>query len=116
MENSEASLTATFKQLAREITVLNELNENLLAIITDPDKLEAEIMQAEDIECETNETSAQISAFILSNESVKSSETLQVTAPPTSITTIRCPPSYSTSQPQATTLQSTMSPTFQGNI
>ena len=47
MENDEApntmqiaSLTATIEQLARKRTVLNELNEKLLAIIKDPDELE----------------------------------------------------------------------------
>ena len=92
MENDEApntmqiaSLTATIEQLARKRTVLNELNEKLLAIIKDPDELEEEILQTEDIECEINEKSAQISAFILSHKSVKNTETLQVSAPPTSI-------------------------------
>ena len=60
-----ASLSATIEQLARKRTALNELNEKLLAIITDPDDIEQEIMDVEDIECEINEKSAQISAFCL---------------------------------------------------
>ena len=150
MENDEApntmqiaSLTATIEQLARKRTVLNELNEKLLAIIKDPDELEEEIMQAEDIECEINEKSAQISAFILSRKSVKNTETLQVSAPPTSISmppqqvsapqasisqpqqastsqpqasiSNSQPQQASTSQPQASASQSTTSPTIEGN-
>ena len=68
-----------------------------MAIIKDPHELEEEIMQAEDIECEINEKSAQISAFILSHKSVKNTETLQVSAPPTSISM----PPQQVSAPQA---------------
>ncbi len=68
-----------------------------MAIIKDPDELEEEIMQAEDIECEINKKSAQISAFILSHKCVKNTETPQVSAPPTSISM----PSQQVSAPQA---------------
>ena len=116
----------SIEQLARKRTVLNELNEKLLAIIKDPDELEEEIMQAEDIECEINEKSAQMNAFILSHNSVKNTETLQVSAPPTSISmppqqvsapqaSISQPQQASTSQPQASASQSTTSPTIEGN-
>ena len=88
MENDEASnamqvasLTATIEQLARKRTVLNELNEKLLAMVKDPDELEQEIMKAEDIECEINEKSAQISAFVLSCNTVKNPVTPHVNAP-----------------------------------
>jgi hypothetical protein len=88
MENDEApnamqiaSLTATIEQLARKRTVLNELNEKLLAMVKDPDELEQEIMEAEDIECEINEKSAQISAFVLSCNTVKNPVISQVNAP-----------------------------------
>ncbi|CAB4037912.1 Hypothetical predicted protein, partial [Paramuricea clavata] len=88
MENDEApnamqiaSLTATIEQLARKRTVLNELNEKLLAMVEDPDGLEQEIMEAVDIECEINEKSAQISAFVLSCNTVKNPVISQVNAP-----------------------------------
>ncbi|CAB4010005.1 Hypothetical predicted protein, partial [Paramuricea clavata] len=88
MENDEApnamqiaSFTATIEQLARKRTVLNELNEKLLAMVEDPDGLEQEIMEAEDIECEINEKSAQISAFVLSCNTVKNPVISQVNAP-----------------------------------
>ncbi|CAB4037623.1 Hypothetical predicted protein, partial [Paramuricea clavata] len=87
MENDEApnamqitSLTATIEQLARKRTVLNELNEKLLAMVKDPDELEQEIMEAEDTECEINEKSAQISAFVLSCNTVKNPVISQVNA------------------------------------
>ena len=88
MENDEAPkpcrllrFTATIEQLARKRTVLNELNEKLLAMVKDPDELEQEIMEAEDIECEINEKSAQISAFVLSCNTVKNPVIPQVNAP-----------------------------------
>ena len=88
MENDDASnamqvasLTATIEQLARKRTVLNELNEKFLAMVKDPDELEQEIMEAEDIECEINEESAQISAFVLSCSTVKNPVTPHVNAP-----------------------------------
>jgi hypothetical protein len=67
VENDEAPnamqialLTDTIEQLARKRTVLNELNEKLLAMVKDPDEFEQEIMEAEDTECEINVKSAQI--------------------------------------------------------
>ncbi|CAB4033777.1 Hypothetical predicted protein [Paramuricea clavata] len=88
MENDEApnamqiaSLTATIEQLARKRTVLNELNEKLLTVLKDPDELKQEIMEAEIIECEINEKSAQISAFLLSCNTVKNPVISQVNAP-----------------------------------
>ncbi|CAB4043144.1 Hypothetical predicted protein, partial [Paramuricea clavata] len=80
MENDEAP-NATIEQLARKRTVLNELNEKLLTVVKDPDELEQEIMEAEDIECEINEKSAQISAFVLSCNTVKNPVISQVNAP-----------------------------------
>lgn len=62
-----ASLTATIEQLARKRTILNEINEKIISTIEDPDELEQEIMETEDIESEINEKTAQISAFISSS-------------------------------------------------
>ena len=122
-----ASLTATIEQLARKRTVLNELNEKLLAIITDPDDIEQEIMEVEDIECEINKKSAQISAFILSCHSVKNpvtppttSSEQQVSAPPAAASPqqVSAPP-VNTSPQEASESQpatSNTSPTLEVNL
>ena len=124
-----ASLTATIEQLARKRTVLNELNEKFLATITDPDDIEQEIMDVEDIECEINEKSAQISAFILSCHPVKNpvtppttSSQQQVSAPPAAASPqqqVSAPPVNNTSPQEASESQpttSSTSPTLEVNL
>ena len=49
-------------------------------MVKDPDELEQQIMEAEDIECGINEKSAQISASVLSSNTVKNPVTPQVNA------------------------------------
>lgn len=61
------------EQLAREKSILNELDQKIATILEDPAELEKEIFDTEVIQEEINETSSQISNFIHQSLSVKKS-------------------------------------------
>jgi hypothetical protein len=70
------SLKRIFEQLSRKRSILEDLDEKIMAMIEEPKELEKEVFQCEDIREEIDETSAQISNIIEHFLSIKSSPSI----------------------------------------
>ena len=94
LTNSDiASLKSIIEQLTRKRSILQELDDKIVAMIEEPKELEKEVFQSEDIKEEIDETSAQISniieqfLFVKSSTNNPPSQVPQVTPENTSIQT-----------------------------
>ena len=59
-----ASLNSIIEQLAKKRTVLNGLNEKISTMIEEPEELEQEIFETDDVDGDIIEQSTQISTFL----------------------------------------------------
>ena len=67
------SLKNTLEQLARKKDKVKDLDERIAALLEDPDEIEKEAFETEDIQDNIDETSSQISSFL---DMVSSKKTL----------------------------------------
>jgi len=75
-----ASLKNTLEQLARKRNKLKDLDERIAALLEEPDEIEKEAFETEDIQDSIDETSSQISSFLALVSSKKTFSTVPLNA------------------------------------